>query len=106
MVEGGPREALQRVGLRARVRPRPTGRLEHVLSHRKLVVDLYRATGGNGTETTTRRSFRLDELADVGVSTLTTKILELTDRESASTRLAPKLRERRSRAREQKSDAE
>lgn len=75
MVEGRPRTALREAGLRAQLRSEPVGQLEHVLTHRRLRIDVYRATGARAEDTEGRRAFTLDDLGSVGVSTLTTKLL-------------------------------
>lgn len=76
MIEGEPRAALREAGIRARLRQDRVTEVEHVLTHRRLRVDVYRATGGRGPETCTRRRFALDELDRVGISTLTRKLLD------------------------------
>jgi len=75
MSEGQPRDALRDAGVHARLRSEPVGSVEHVLSHRRLQVELYRASGGRGDETETRRLFTTEELEQVGVSRLTRKLL-------------------------------
>lgn len=78
MGEGEPRDALREAGLRARLQSEPVGRIEHLLSHRRLQVEVYRALGGRGEETSKRRPFRAEDLGRVGVSRLTRKLLETT----------------------------
>lgn len=75
MTEGDPREALREAGVRARLRPEPVGKIEHALTHRRMSIDVYRASGGLGQETSTRKAFCLDEIDRVGVSALTRKVL-------------------------------
>ncbi len=75
MAESGPREALLELGIRARVRARPEGEFEHVLSHRRMRVTLYRATGAAAVPGTTLRPFNEPELPKVGISALTKKLL-------------------------------
>jgi A/G-specific adenine glycosylase len=75
MVEGEPREALRAAGVRARLRAEPIGEVDHVLTHRRLSIDVYRATGGRGKENATQRWFSPEELNRVGVSKLTRRIL-------------------------------
>jgi A/G-specific adenine glycosylase len=78
MAEGRGRRAaselLGRVAPRARVPERPCGQLEHVLTHRKLEVQLWQvranAVAGSGL-----RAVRLDALHELGVSRLTRKAL-------------------------------
>lgn len=78
MAEGEPRSALRDAGVRARLHPDPVGRVEHVLTHRRLHVELFRASGARAEESETRRRFAPADLAHVGVSTLTRKILKAT----------------------------
>jgi A/G-specific adenine glycosylase len=78
MSEGKPQDALKDTGLRARLRGGPAGEVEHLLTHRRLHVTIYRASGGGGEESETRRPFRADELDRVGISTLTRKLLRTT----------------------------
>lgn len=75
MSEGEPREALREAGLRARLRPEPIGKVEHVLTHRRMQIDVYRATGARADASAARRGFKSDELHRVGISTLTRKLL-------------------------------
>lgn len=53
----------------------PTARVTHVLTHRRLDVRVFRATDAHAAEHDALRALSHDELADVGVSTLTRKIL-------------------------------
>lgn len=69
------REALREAGISARLDQEPKGRVEHVLTHRRLRVDLFRATSAKAQESKRRRRFTTDELATVGISRLTKKIL-------------------------------
>lgn len=75
MSEGAPHEALRDAGLRARLRPDAIGKIEHVLTHRRMQVDVYRATGAKADASPARRGFKSDELDRVGTSTLTKKLL-------------------------------
>lgn len=75
MSEGEPREALRSAGLQARLRPKAIGKVEHVLSHRRMQIDVYRATGATADASPSRRGFQSDELDRVGISTLTKKLL-------------------------------
>lgn len=74
----GARRALRAAGVKARLRPEPCGELVHVLSHRRLVVRVYRATAATASA---RPDLALVERArladDRGVSALTTKILDV-----------------------------
>lgn len=73
--ESDAREALREAGISARLDAEPKGRVEHVLTHRRLHVELFRATAAKGEETKNRRRFTTDELVTVGISSLTKKIL-------------------------------
>jgi A/G-specific adenine glycosylase len=75
MVAGTPSEALREVRVKARVHKTPVAEVDHVLTHRKMRICVYRATGANATPTPTLRPFDPRELATVGLSTLTKKIL-------------------------------
>jgi A/G-specific adenine glycosylase len=78
MVEGNAREALREAGLSAQLDEQPITKLEHVLTHRRLHVEVFRATAARGEETKTKRPFSTDEIDEVGVSTLTRKLLAAT----------------------------
>jgi A/G-specific adenine glycosylase len=69
------RAALRDAGISATLGRKPIGQLDHVLSHRRMQVDVFRATGAKAQTSQTRRLFLADELASVGVSTLTKKLL-------------------------------
>jgi len=73
--ETDPQGALREAGISARLDPEPIGRVEHVLSHRRMQIDLFRASAARGKETPTRRRFSPTELQRVGISTLTRKLL-------------------------------
>ena len=75
MAEGNARAALSHAGLRARLGSAPVGEVEHVLTHRRLRIDVYRASAARGSESDTRRPFTAEDLEDVGISTLTRKLL-------------------------------
>ena len=75
MAEAGPREALREIALRARVRARPEAEVEHVLSHRRMHITLYRATAAAAEPSPTLRPFTESELLQVGTSALTQKLL-------------------------------
>ncbi len=66
---------LREAGISARLDPEPTGQVEHVLTHRRLRIDVFRARAARGEETETRRRFTADALDRVGISTLTRKLL-------------------------------
>jgi len=72
---GDARAALHAAGISARVRPEPTARIEHVLTHRRLEVDVFRATGADARASDTRRRFTATSLEEVGVSALTRRLL-------------------------------
>ncbi len=76
MAEGEPRSALRELGIRARLGSSPVGFVDHILTHRRLSIDVYRASGSSADESRTLRQFRPEELDEVGISTLTRKILE------------------------------
>lgn len=75
MSEGEPRDTLRHAGLRARLQPDAIGKVAHVLTHRRMQIDVYRATGAKAEASPARRGFKSDELDRVGVSTLTKKLL-------------------------------
>ena len=75
MIEGTPRAALEAAGVRARLRAGAVGKVEHVLTHRRLRIDVYVASGANGSESSTGQWFTAQALRTVGISTLTQKIL-------------------------------
>lgn len=78
MTEGNVRDALKEAGLHARLGPEPVGQVEHVLTHRRLRIDVYRASGARGNESDSRRPFIAEDLKRVGISTLTKKLLAAT----------------------------
>ncbi|MEZ4247602.1 MAG: A/G-specific adenine glycosylase [Polyangiales bacterium] len=81
----GPRDAASRalaeLGVKAKLGPL-RGVVEHVLSHRKLTVRVFGATGARGSESEDLRAVPRDEIASgaFGVSTLTRKILAVAPR--------------------------
>jgi len=75
MAEGSPRAVLSEAGLQARLGSEPVERIEHVLTHRRLRIDVHRASAARGRESETRRPFTADDLKSVGISTLTKKVL-------------------------------
>jgi len=79
MIEGHGRErakmALDGAGVGGRLGREPCGAVEHVLSHRVLEVEVWRATGARVTSTAAARLIARAELGSVGVSTLTRRIL-------------------------------
>jgi A/G-specific adenine glycosylase len=78
MNEGEPNDAMKEAGVHARLQPEPAGEVEHVLTHRRLKVAVYRAFGGRGEETAGLRPFKTEELDHVGISALTRKLLKAT----------------------------
>lgn len=69
------REAMKRAGLRGRIPSARVGVIPHVLSHRRLTVDVWRAKAARGSETEEARFFEEDEMSEIGIATLTRKIL-------------------------------
>ncbi len=70
------RAALASVGLSARVEATPRGQVEHVLSHRRLFVTVFRAVAARlQRPDDAQRAFDDAALGDVGISRLTRKIL-------------------------------
>ncbi|MFW2389307.1 MAG: A/G-specific adenine glycosylase, partial [Polyangiales bacterium] len=68
MVEGSARDVLRDAGLSAQIESGPISEVEHVLSHRRLQVEVFRATAARGEETETKRRFSAEEIERVGVS--------------------------------------
>lgn len=66
------RRALEEAGVSARLEPHPAGRLEHVLSHRRLLVEVWRASAARSG---VARLVPRGEIARLGTSTLTRKCL-------------------------------
>ena len=77
--DGDPGRVLRSVGLSARLRTEAVSTIDHILSHRRLRVDVYVAKAARGQVTDGRRSFVRGDLDSVGISSLTKKILEATD---------------------------
>jgi A/G-specific adenine glycosylase len=75
MAEGSARAVLGQTGLRARLGSEPVGEIEHLLSHRRLRIAVYRAPAAQGEESKTQRPFTTDDLESVGISALTKKVL-------------------------------
>lgn len=69
------RAALREAGVKARLARDPAAEVEHVLTHRRLGVRVWRATAA-APSSDGARLFSEDELSEVGVSTLTRKILD------------------------------
>jgi A/G-specific adenine glycosylase len=74
---GDARTALRSARMSARVAPEPTAQLEHVLTHRRLRLDVFRAVGVRAEESETRRRFTRPDLERVGISSLTRRLLEV-----------------------------
>ena len=72
------RGALREARISARLDPEPAAQVEHVLTHRRLRIDVFRATAARGTESETLRRFNPQKLDRVGISTLTKKLLTAT----------------------------
>jgi len=84
MQEGEGREAAKKAlaaaGVTARLERAKAGEVVHVLTHRRLFVEVWRATGARLREgVEDARALRPDALAAVGVSTLTKKLLACAD---------------------------
>ncbi len=83
MVEGQgaerARELAARLGLRGTLEPEPLGELEHVLTHRHMTVSVYRMTCVRAEASDVMRRVVRDALAELGVSRLTHKILDLAE---------------------------
>jgi len=75
MAEGSARTVLSEAGLQARLDSEPVGEVEHVLTHRRLQIEVYRASATQAKESEMRRLFTVDDLGSVGISTLTKKLL-------------------------------
>ncbi|WP_053237077.1 A/G-specific adenine glycosylase [Sandaracinus amylolyticus] len=80
------REALREHAIDARLTREPAGHIEHVLTHRRLDVEVFvarlsSASAGTASASagTGARAVGADDLASVGVSTLTRRILEMSD---------------------------
>jgi A/G-specific adenine glycosylase len=69
------RSLLDEHGLRARLERRKAGSVKHVLTHRELTIDVWRAREAEGDERPELRLFDPNDLAAVGISTLTRKLL-------------------------------
>ena len=69
------RGALRDAGISASLTRDSIGQLNHVLTHRRMQIDVFRATGAKAEIAENRRPFRNHELGSVGVSTLTKKLL-------------------------------
>ncbi len=76
MAEGNARAALREAGLKARLQTEPIGQVEHELTHRRLRIDVYLASAARGTVSKNAQLFAPGSLDQIGVSTLTRKILE------------------------------
>lgn len=68
---------LREIGLRAEVERDPLGEVRHVLTHRRLHLEVYRAKSARAREGAEGRFFKRAELDSVGVPKLTTKVLDL-----------------------------
>jgi A/G-specific adenine glycosylase len=68
--------ALDELGVRAQLEPRPYAEVEHVLTHRRLRVRLFAAELDTFSDTAELRWQKRAELAELGISRLTHKALE------------------------------
>ncbi len=79
MAEGRGRKAaaalLAHSGLQGRLAPRPAGSLEHVLTHRRLQLQLWRVSTARAAPACALRAVPLHALHELGVSRLTHKAL-------------------------------
>lgn len=87
--EGGGRTVasalLREAGLTGRLSRAPIGELEHVLSHRRLRVELWRASGARPMAAgAIARSYRPQQLSTLGLSALTERAVGLSGFGSAS----------------------
>jgi A/G-specific adenine glycosylase len=73
--ESDARVALREARISARLSPEPAAHVEHVLTHRRLQIDVFRATAATATESATLRRFNPGQLGRVGISTMTKKLL-------------------------------
>jgi A/G-specific adenine glycosylase len=71
------RRALEHFDISARLSARPIGRLEHVLTHRRLDVEVWRATRAKARSDA--RALEQSELSAIGISKLARRILALKD---------------------------
>lgn len=81
--------ALQRAGVQARLNPAPIGEVQHVLSHRRLHVQVFVATHAHVAEGSRARLMGVDgngvvNEADIGVARLTHKLLALSAADHAT----------------------
>jgi A/G-specific adenine glycosylase len=73
--EADARGALRQAGILARLDPEPTATVEHVLTHRRLRIEVFRASAARAEESKARRCFTAEALGRVGISALTRKVL-------------------------------
>jgi A/G-specific adenine glycosylase len=71
------RELCARLALGGMLAPRRAGELEHVLTHRRLQVELWRVDGATAAANAALRAVRVPELDALGISRLTRKALEV-----------------------------
>jgi A/G-specific adenine glycosylase len=90
MAEGEGRDAaraaLREAKVSARLADAPCARLEHVLTHRRLDVRVYRATHARAEQTDALRALLDAELETVGVATLTKRLIAAASRPEAAQR--------------------
>ena len=73
------RSLLVETGLGGRLDPRPAAQFEHVLTHRRLQVQLWRVRAARLTVPTPLRLVEPGDLGAIGVSNLTLRCLQLSD---------------------------
>lgn len=78
------RAALRELGIEATVSSRPRGELEHVLTHRRLTVRVFAASAAASGDRA--RAVHDADLASLGVSTLTRRVLGLSELTSKAAR--------------------
>lgn len=69
-------QALTEAGITGRLSAQPLANIKHDLSHRKLHVTLWQATGASAAPTEDRREISSAEVQAMGLSTLTRKLLD------------------------------
>nr|MDQ3036321.1 hypothetical protein [Myxococcota bacterium] len=76
--------ALRELGVDASITTRPRGELEHVLTHRRLTVRVFCATVRDAGDRA--RAVRSEDLVSLGISTLTRRVLRLSELTSGTAR--------------------
>ena len=67
---------LRDLGLKARLNKEPAGRGEHLLTHRRLRVQVWRALGTKGTLRDGLRSFEVKTISELGISAFGRKVID------------------------------